>query len=228
MSAPPRTRRPAQTAPPRQRSAGKARPASRAAAAAAAAPESPPLLIGARLKHARLSRGVHLRELAATAGCTESFLSKVENDKVQPSLTMLHRVAGALGLSIGRLFEEDPGFEGPVAIMRAGRRPLLRTERGRSGDGINLECLLPVYLAGLLEANIHHVAPGGSSQGCIQHQGEEMGFVLKGQLELVVAGQTVELLEGDSFFFKSHLPHGYRNPGEVAAQVLWVNTPQSF
>jgi len=225
MTAPPRTRRTAATVAPAKKAPRK----DKTATAEAKATERPhQLVIGTRLKHARLSRGIHLRTLAATVGCTESFLSKVENDKVRPSLTMLHRITTALGLSIGKLFEESPETDGPVAVMRAGKRAMLRTERGRTGEGINLESLMPTYLANLLEANIHHVAAGGSSDGFIEHQGEEMGYVLRGQLELVVGGQKVDLFEGDSFFFKSHLPHGYRNPGTVAAQVLWVNTPQSF
>lgn len=186
------------------------------------------LLIGTRLKHARLSRGIHLRELAETAGCTESFLSKVENDKVRPSLTMLHRIAGALGISIAKLFVEQEDDGSPVSVLRAGTRPMLATDRGRSGAGIQLEALLPTYRTALLEANVHHVEPGGSSEGVIQHQGEEMGFVLKGQLELLVDGHAVKVTEGDSFFFLSNLPHGYRNPGKEPAQILWVNTPQSF
>lgn len=186
------------------------------------------LAIGTRLKHARLSRGTHLRELAEVAGCTESFLSKVENDKVRPSLTMLHRIVGALGISIAKLFSEQDDDGGPVSVLRAGTRPMLATDRARTGAGIRLEALLPTYRTALLEANVHHVEPGGSSEGTIQHQGEEMGFVLKGHLELLVDGKVVQVSEGDSFFFLSSLPHGYRNPGQVPAQILWVNTPQSF
>ena len=32
-----------------------------------------------------------------------------------------------------------------------------------------------------------------------------MGYVLEGSLELVVNGQTVQVQQGDSFFFQSHL-----------------------
>jgi transcriptional regulator with XRE-family HTH domain len=186
------------------------------------------LLIGARLKHARLNRRASLRKLADEIGCTESFLSKVENDKVRPSLTMLHRIVQSLDISIAKLFTENAEASSPVTVLAAGKRTMLATEHMRQGKGITLESLLPVSLAVLLEANIHHVAPGGSSRGFIQHQGEEMGYVLEGQLELTVDGKTVRLKPGDSFFFYSNLPHGYRNPGTVAARILWVNTPPSF
>jgi uncharacterized cupin superfamily protein len=72
------------------------------------------------------------------------------------------------------------------------------------------------------------VAPKGSSDGCIEHEGEEMGFILEGRLELIVDNSTYLLEEGDAFFFKSSLPHGYRNPGSIETKVLWVNTPPSF
>jgi mannose-6-phosphate isomerase-like protein (cupin superfamily)/DNA-binding phage protein len=186
------------------------------------------LLIGAHIKHARRNRRQSLRQVADIVGCTESFLSKVENDKVRPSLTMLHKIVVALGISVAKLFSEKREDTSPVTVLKSGTRLTLATGQIRNGKGISLESLLPVSSTVLLEANIHHVASGGSSRGFIKHQGEEMGFVLEGELELKVAKKTFSVKKGDSFFFLSHLPHGYRNPGPVTAKILWVNTPQSF
>jgi transcriptional regulator with XRE-family HTH domain len=186
------------------------------------------LLIGAHIKHARRNRRQSLRQLADVVGCTESFLSKVENDKVRPSLTMLHKIVVALGISVAKLFSEKRDDTSPVTVLKSGKRLTLATGQIRNGKGISLESLLPVSSTVLLEANIHHVAAGGSSRGFIKHQGEEMGYVLEGELELSVAKKTFNVKKGDSFFFLSHLPHGYRNPGPVTAKILWVNTPQSF
>ena len=186
------------------------------------------IVIGTRLKHARLNRKLSLRQLSEKVGCTESFLSKVENSKVRPSLPMLHKIAVTLGISVAKLFAEDSAGEGPVTVMRNGQRQVLRTEHARAGDGVSLETLLPNHLTGLLEANIHHIPAGTSSQGILEHQGEEMGYVLEGELELTVGEQTIKVGKGDSFFFQSHIPHAYRNPGSIDASVLWVNTPQSF
>ncbi|WJR80025.1 cupin domain-containing protein [Bradyrhizobium sp. NP1] len=187
------------------------------------------LLIGAYLKHARLNQRRSLRQLSDEVGCSESFLSKVENDKLRPSLAMLHRIVSVLGVSIGKLFvagnDADPST---LTVVRANNRPILKTGHMRAGTGITLESLVPMSTAVLLEANIHRVAPGGSSRGLIQHQGEEMGFVLEGRIELNVQGKKVTVNKGDTFFFQSHLKHGYRNPGKTEAQIVWINTPQSF
>jgi transcriptional regulator with XRE-family HTH domain len=186
------------------------------------------LEIGTRLKHARLTKGMSLLQLAEKVGCTESFLSKVEHDKVRPSLMMLHKIVVALEINIARLFSEDTNASDPVAIMHEGERLFIKTDSLRQGRGIMLERLVSGAQARLLQANIHHVEPHGSSDGCIEHIGEEMGYVLEGSLEFLVDGKTYLLSKGDSFFFDSSLPHGYRNPGDTEARVLWVNTPPSF
>ena len=194
------------------------------------APSSPQqeVRVGMRLRHARLSAGMHMRELAETAGCSESFVSKVENDKVRPSLVMLHRLAGALGLNVATFFEGTDGAEGPIQIQRAGTGSHIFTRPPREGSGISLEGLVAASKSALLEVNLHHVEPGGASEGMISHRGEEFGYVLAGTLKLSVDGKVFTLEAGDSFFFPSELSHGYANPGIEKTVVLWVNTPPTF
>lgn len=184
--------------------------------------------IGTRLRHARLTKDMSLRQLADEVGCTEGFLSKIENNKARPSLATLHRLVSNLEISVAKLFSEERADIGPVEIMRSGDRSTIQTEAMRRGRGIVLERLVSNSIATLIEANIHHVAPRGSSDGFIQHEGEELGFVLEGTLELIVDDVTYLVREGDAFFFRSSLRHGYRNPGKTKTKVLWVNTPQSF
>ncbi|WJR76623.1 cupin domain-containing protein [Bradyrhizobium sp. NP1] len=183
--------------------------------------------IGLRLKHARLAKHLKLRELADRLGCSESFLSKLENDKVRPSLSMLHQIVGTLDINIAALFA-DPLTDAPVLIMRSDNRPVIRTDPLLQGPGIALERLIATAKGALIEANIHCVSPGGHTDGEIIHDGEEIGYVLTGELELHVAGETYHVAEGDCFFFKSDLSHGYRNPGKVMTRVLWVCTPPTF
>ncbi len=183
--------------------------------------------IGQRLKHARLAQHLTLRELADRLGCSESFLSKLENDKIRPSLSMLHQLVGALDINIASLFA-DPLSDAPVLIMKPENRPVIRTDPLLQGPGIALERLIATAKGALIEANIHCVSPGGHTDGEITHIGEEIGYILTGKLDLMVEGVTYRLSEGDCFFFKSELRHGYRNPGKVETRVLWVCTPPTF
>jgi transcriptional regulator with XRE-family HTH domain len=193
-----------------------------------AAPEEAEVKIGLRIKHARLVKGLRLRELAETLDCSESFLSKVENDRVRPSLAMLHKIVGALGINIPSLFTDTVEPIGPVLIVTANNRALIRTNTRLHGPGVALERLIAGSRSQLLEANVHCIEPGGHTEGVYTHEGEELGYLLEGQLQLQVDGVWYTLSAGDSFFFRSNLPHGYRNRGSKPAKVLWVNTPPTF
>jgi len=171
-------------------------------------------------------RGLTLRALADTAGCSESLLSKVENGKASPSLPMLHKLVEVLDTNIGWLFEETDGEEG--IVFRAGKRPIIALDPLRRGDGITLERITPYTSGHLLQCNIHHIEKGGESAGPIQHAGEEVGYVLVGEVELILDGRSFLLAKGDAFVFRSETPHHYRNAGEEEAQILWVNTPPTF
>ncbi|MEP9390475.1 cupin domain-containing protein [Mesorhizobium sp. KR9-304] len=182
--------------------------------------------LGARLRHARIGAGLYLKDLAEKVGCSESLISKIENEKILPSLSMLHRIAHGLGISIARLVE-DTGNASLVHIYRP-QDAVFVEKNIRTGKGIRLESIVASSLSDLLQINIHHIQPGGSSDGTIEHQGHEFGYILEGEVSLHVAGEQYSLKRGEGFFFRSNLPHGYNNPGKTVAKVLWINTPPTF
>ncbi|MCW1838852.1 cupin domain-containing protein [Prosthecomicrobium hirschii] len=182
------------------------------------------LQIGARVKHARILAGIRMRELAEKVGCTESSISKIESGRVIPSVPMLQRLVEALDRDLASFFGAD--ISSPGIIQRAGQRTVTTTDPIRGGNGVSYERLVPFGAGNLLEGNIHVVEPGGSKEDMITHQGETLGFVIEGQIELTIDATTYSLSAGDSFFFKNHLTNSYRNTGTIPARVIWVNTPQ--
>ena len=198
-------------------------------AAAKPAAKRPPaksadLQIGARVRHARILSGILMRELAEKVGCTESSISKIESGRVVPSLPMLQRLIEALNRDFSSFFGAD--LNSPGLIQRAGQRPLIPTDALRPGHGVSYERLVPFGAGNLLEGNVHVVTPGGEKTDPITHQGESLGFVVEGQLELTIESTVYQLAAGDSFFYKNHLTTSYRNTGATLTRVLWVNTPQ--
>ena len=121
-----------------------------------------------------------------------------------------------------------PRLTSVLDVLRAGARPALSEGAPRRGKGIKLESLTPFILRGLLQAQLHVVDVGGASDGAIEHEGEEVGYVVEGRLELTVDGESVVLEPGDSFFFESTRPHSYRNVGDTVARVVWVNSPPTY
>jgi len=165
-----------------------------------------------------------MRELAQKVGCTESMVSKIESGRVVPSLQMLQRLVAALDRDMASFFGSDPSS--PGLILRAGQRPLVNTDPLRKGAGVAYERLVPFAAGNLLECNIHVVEVAGNKSDLITHQGETVGYVIEGQVELTIDDTAYTLSAGDSFFFKNHLTNKYRNIGAGPARILWVNTPQ--
>ena len=55
-------------------------------------------VVGARIRRRRLDQGITLRGLAERIGMTAGYLSRVENQRVTPSLDALQAIATALGV----------------------------------------------------------------------------------------------------------------------------------
>ena len=117
----------------------------------------PNLHIGAKLRHSRKVIGFTLKKVAKAAGCSESFLSKIENEKAIPSFATLHRLSSILGINVSALFSQGTGES---VVSHAGERPVIVTDQLRKGRGIRLERLIPYSRENLLQGNIHLIAPG--------------------------------------------------------------------
>jgi transcriptional regulator with XRE-family HTH domain len=192
-------------------------------------PEGAELRLGLQLRHARLVKGLRLRDVAERSGYSESLISKIEHNKATPSLNTLHRIAQVLGKTIGSLIEDTaPAHRGVVS--KSGERAVIpqRSASEHPSDGTEAEVMVPLGGSALMGAFLIRVKPGGSSDGLRHHEGEEVGFMHTGELLLTVDGKTYHLAEGDSFHFASNLPHGFSNPGRKPAEIIWVNTPASL
>lgn len=183
-------------------------------------------MIGDRIKTLRRVRDMTLKQLAKQVQTSEGHMSKIENNKAQPSVALLHRITQALDITISLLFEETQKRE--QVVSRAGERPVIHLDPVRRGTGLHLERVIPHSKERMLQCNIHVIEPNGSSEDHIQHVGEEMGYVLEGELELILEDVAYRLGENDSFHFNSSRRHAYRNPGKTRTRVLWVNTPPTF
>jgi transcriptional regulator with XRE-family HTH domain len=182
------------------------------------------LQLGARIRHARILKGLRMREVAEAVGCDESMISKIESGKVVPSMMMLSKIVRSLDRDMSSFFGLE--IDQHKLVQSPADRTKVVGDALRGGTGVTYERLVPLAAGNLLEANIHHVAPGGEKTDSITHQGETVGYLLEGEVDFVIDGTTYRMKAGDSFFFKAHLPSGYRNTGSTVARIVWVNTPQ--
>ena len=189
--------------------------------------------IGARLRAARLERGLSLRSVAQALGVSASLISQVETGKTQPSVSTLYAIVSHLGVSIDELLGVGPsqpllpgvpplifGHSGPVlpAVQRAAENPVLEMENGVRWER------LAVGEGGPGDALLVSYEPGATSSieaKLMRHSGIEYAYILEGELTLQLDFDIHVLGPGDSLQFDSVRPHLYSNLGNTVARGVW-------
>lgn len=176
--------------------------------------------LGKRLRVLRLERGLTLRELAGRIGKSESYLSKLENGKLNPSLASLKKIADALGRPLVHLFEA-PSM--PIdAVFLDGQRRRMVVSPSLEYDILSA----PNPQLALFKVTLKKGATSGSS--FYAHQGIESGVVLKGKVKIVVGNEEYVLKAGDSITYRSDQPHRFENIGDEEAVGVWAVSPPTF
>jgi DNA-binding transcriptional MerR regulator/mannose-6-phosphate isomerase-like protein (cupin superfamily) len=174
--------------------------------------------IGARLRRLRTQRGRSLAEVAAAAGISVGFLSALERSQMSASVGTLRRLARYYRTNILDFFDAT---DSNTRLVRPAQRKILE-----AGPGVRMELLAWGNKA--LEPHLFRIAPKAGSGESYAHEGEEFLFVLRGELNIALAGEEYHLKRGDSFCFESTTPHRWKNPGRSETCLLWVNTPPTF
>ncbi len=188
------------------------------------APGDPPIEVdlGARIRALRVARGSTLRQLAAQAGVTESFLSQVERGVASPSIASVQRIARALGQSIAELFAADESAG--IVVRTRERRRIVYQGLGAVDE------FLTRATDGRLQVIMSTIEPGGGTgeEPYTHDSDEEVVVVLEGVLDLWVGPEHYRLETGDAVTHSSRIPHRNTNPGPGVARVLFCITPPSF
>lgn len=172
--------------------------------------------LGARIRALRVARRKTLQQVAEATGLSPSMLSMVERGQANPSIGSLMAIAGALGVSMARLFGD--GSRPTTPVVRAGEQMVMTTRRGVRrrllirDDDTSIEVAENTY------------APGtASADSPIRHLGREMGVLIEGTLAVEVGGERYLLEAGDAVVFDSTRPHRFVNVGRRTARTLWIN-----
>ena len=176
--------------------------------------------VGARLRALRIEQGLSVNELATRAGVSAGTVSQVERNKANPSVRILERLRQALSVPLTALLEEDDAVSDPIVgdfVRKAAERPLFDVGK----HGMQKELLSP-HGDHDLKMMIILLPAGAGSDEVLVGVGEKAGLVLEGTVVLNVGDRRALLHAGDSFQFKSTVPHSVRNESSETARVLWV------
>lgn len=179
--------------------------------------------LGADLRTLRRARGLTLADLAGTLGRSVGWLSQVERDISEPSITDLRHIAAVLDISVSMLFGHAPApaQEAGHIVRRAARRPIGSNEAGL------VEELLSPDLTDDFEMVHSTFEPHSRIGEVVTRPTQEVGYIISGKLDLVIAGKRFTVGPGDSFRIRGE-PFEWINPYDNAAEAIWVIAPPVY
>jgi transcriptional regulator with XRE-family HTH domain len=182
------------------------------------------LWLGEQLRQRRKALDKPLRQVALAAGISVSLLSQVERGLRSISMRTLSALARELELPLETLVRNSQAQEhdGKGSVVRAGHHPRIDL----ADKGIQKVNLTPPSAQGNVQMYRALIAPGGSTGNELffTQAGEQVGYVVQGQLELCIHDQLLRLNGGDSFCYDSTTPRRWRNPGTTETIVMWSVT----
>jgi transcriptional regulator with XRE-family HTH domain len=172
-----------------------------------------------RIKALRLERKMTLEQVASSTGLTRSWLSKVENFRVTPSLPALGRIAETLGVSLAKLVE---GLDQKLELVLVRRDERKVVERDRPSSRIVYEALAHKRSSRTMNPFFLTVPSGVARPEALGHEGEEFLMVLEGEVDFEFGDTTYHLAPGDSIYFDAGVKHRLVNPNHFPAKVVCV------
>lgn len=172
--------------------------------------------LGRRVRSARLARRLTLEEVVSRTSFTVSWLSKLENGLLAPSLEGLVRLAEVLECGVDSLVE---GLSIPPQYVVV-KRGSGTTVPGRGG--IVQESLADQWRNRRMHPVILHVSGNGSRRQPESHDGERFLLALEGSVKVAYGDEQIQLAPGDSLYIHAAIPHAIAPAGRGTAKVLSV------
>jgi transcriptional regulator with XRE-family HTH domain len=179
--------------------------------------------LGKRLRELRLDHSLSLAALAQATGLTKGFLSLVEHGRKAPSISTLLRLSQVFKMSMGGLLGEPKAKEPAYSLVRTGER----RKYAREGSLYGYRYEAVAFRKGDKRMEPFIVSPPlRAPRKFFRHEGDEMVFVLSGQVEIQLDKDRMLLVPGDCLYFDAATPHRSQSVGGERAMTLVVVTPR--
>ena len=178
--------------------------------------------VGERLRELRKLNGISQRELSRRAGVPNSAISVIESNKVSPSIDSLTRVLSGFPISLIEFFSDKKENEEKFYYRKQDMVEMSdgsMTFRMIGADNKNRKIRF---------LHEHYPVGGDTGEKMITHNGEEVGVVICGRLELTMDDRVQILETGDGFYINGRIPHRFRNIDDEDCEVVTAATPPNF
>lgn len=178
-------------------------------------------MIGKRIRNRRNELAMSMKSLAEKTGLSSGFISQVERELTEPSITSLRKIAKALDVAVFYFFTEE---KSTGIVVRKNKRQ----SRNFPKSHLTYELLSP-DLKRQMEMFMASLEPGASTcDEPLSHNGEEVTHVLEGTMWIKIGEDEYTLEAGDTIYYFSSTPHKIVNNGKNMLRFISTITPPVF
>jgi transcriptional regulator with XRE-family HTH domain len=159
-----------------------------------------------KIKELRNKKKFSIQELAKRADLTPGYLSKIENSDSPPPIPTLSKIAYALNVHISYFFDEERAEDGLSIVRKDERKEMIGdlTQVGYKYEAVIRKrfdsSINPFVLT--LPSEVDPVKVPYNS-----HEGEELIYVVEGNLMFCYGDDEYPVVEGDCLYFNAIVPH---------------------
>jgi transcriptional regulator with XRE-family HTH domain len=177
--------------------------------------------IGVQLKAIRTENKLTLEEASKRTGLARSTLSKIENEQISPTFSVMQKLASGLNIELPQLFTK------PKETKVTGRRDVTLGGQGKPHATLTYEHellatqlrnkkMMP-YKSRVHARNFEHFGDW------VRHEGEEFLLVLEGEVQLLTEFyEPATLVVGDSAYYDATMGHLVISTSKEDALILWI------
>ncbi len=176
-----------------------------------------PYCIGLKLRSLRTQKRLTLSRLAAETGLSTALLSKLETDRMIPTLPTLATISRVYGVGMSHFFSEPARH-----TLSITRKAHLEGE-GRGAEPVKLTPLNTAEESSRLVAQMIEFSPGGSASAadCFRETAGVV-YVLEGRLQLESGGMQEVLEAGDCACMESEMALAWSAADKNRCRILAV------
>ncbi len=172
--------------------------------------------VAANAREIREHKGLTLDRAAALTGVSRSMLAQIEKGEVNPTISVLWRMANGYKISFTSLVENRS--DAASVLRLSDSEPLVEDD----GRYLNYP-IFPFDESRLFETYRIVIKAGGALSAQAHLKGaEEYITVFSGRVEIRAGEDSFLLSKGDSIRFAADQPHAYKNAGEDTAELSMI------
>lgn len=176
---------------------------------------------GTKVRRLRKMNDMTIEKLSEKTGFTASYISQVERNLIEPSLTALGKICKVLNVSPYYFLDDESN----VIVTRKEERQILYI----SEKDMEFEYLLPIEKENnkaklkIYKFSLNSGKWDNDNFSIIDS--DKCVIILKGKLIVTFSDYNEILDEGDSMYISSYVPHKLFNPSDERTEILCIITP---